>query len=469
MLLKISINLGNNIKIFIMNKIDFKNLKKQCANNIDFLNDHKFTNDQIFTFVFKIESPYSINNILNNSNIYKKDPICFLNKDFQSIGLVKEKEFIFSNSNEFDSKQSSILKLISNTKFLNNKCNLDKTFIFGGYNFNVDQKNIGIWNSIPNGVFTLPRYIFLKSHLIINLFLATNCKDVSSNIISQYVEDLRLIFKNSIIDKQSSIEKIEDINKDKYLHNLENSINDINDKNNKLDKLVLSRIKKVSYKDDVSRRSILNNLYYRNKKNMNFLFSYNDNKCIIGSSPELVISLNNNIIKSESLAGSNYNKHEDKFISDTKELNEQKIVTNYILQYFNNNATNIAFNRVPFVKKSSNIDHLCSEITGVINVSKNIFNFLNELHPTPAIAGEPKKHAINYIKKNENRGWYGGPIGWVDNNLNGKFYLNIRSGLIVNNNIYLYSGSGITDKSKSIKEWNETEQKFNLMVKACDE
>ena len=35
--------------------------------------------------------------------------------------------------------------------------------------------------------------------------------------------------------------------------------------------------------------------------------------------------------------------------------------------------------------------------------------------------------------------------------------------------MHLYSGSGITDKSKSIKEWNETEQKFNLMVKACNE
>ena len=99
----------------------------------------------------------------------------------------------------------------------------------------------------------------------------------------------------------------------------------------------------------------------------------------------------------------------------------------------------------------------------------NIFSLLYEIHPTPAIAGEPKKYAINYIIKNEVRGWYGGPIGWIDNNLNGNFYLNIRSGLIVDNHMHLYSGSGITDKSKSIKEWNETEQKFNLMVKACNE
>ena len=81
-----------------MNKIDFKNIKKQCVKNIDFLNNHNFKNDQIFTFVFNIGDTFRIDNILNNSNIYKNDPICFLNEDFQSISLVKEKEFIFSNS-----------------------------------------------------------------------------------------------------------------------------------------------------------------------------------------------------------------------------------------------------------------------------------------------------------------------------------------------------------------------------------
>ena len=452
-----------------MNKIDFKNIKKQCAKNSDFLKNHKFKNDQIFTFVFNTEDTYSIDNILNNSNIYKNDPICFLNEDFQSIGLVKEKEFIFSNSKQFDSIQSSILKLISKSKFVNKKNNLDKTFIFGGYNFNLDQKNTGIWDSVPNGVFILPRYIFFKSYIIINLFLSSNSKNISSDIIFQYIEELQLIIKDDTVDKQSSIDKIEDINKDEYFHNLESSINTINDKNNKLNKVVLSRIKQISYKDNVSRRSILNNLYHRNNNNMNFLYAYNDNTCIVGSSPELVVSLNNNIVKSESLAGSNYNKKKDDFILDSKEIKEQKIVTNYILQYFNKNAKNIVFNRKPFIKKSFNMDHLCTEISGIVNSDKNIFSLLNEIHPTPAIAGEPKKSAINYITKNEVRGWYGGPIGWIDNNLNGNFYLNIRSGLIVGNHMHLYSGSGIIDKSKSIKEWNETEQKFNLMVKACNE
>ena len=89
------------------------------------------------------------------------------------------------------------------------------------------------------------------------------------------------------------------------------------------------------------------------------------------------------------------------------------------------------------------------------------------MHPTPAIGGYPKQKAID-MKRNlkEDRGWYGGPIGWIDNNLDGEFYLNIRSGLGVNKDLYLFSGSGITEKSNSDNEWSETEHKFKSMLES---
>ena len=95
---------------------------------------------------------------------------------------------------------------------------------------------------------------------------------------------------------------------------------------------------------------------------------------------------------------------------------------------------------------------------------------LKNLHPTPAIGGFPKNEALSLIKaENEDRGWYGGPIGWIDNNLDGEFFLNIRSGLGFDSNLYLFSGSGIIKESICENEWMETEQKFNLMLNACNE
>ena len=44
------------------------------------------------------------------------------------------------------------------------------------------------------------------------------------------------------------------------------------------------------------------------------------------------------------------------------------------------------------------------------------------------------------------------------------FYLNIRSGMSSNNDLYLFSGSGITEKSIAENEWEETKHKFKLMI-----
>ena len=46
----------------------------------------------------------------------------------------------------------------------------------------------------------------------------------------------------------------------------------------------------------------------------------------------------------------------------------------------------------------------------------------------------------------------------------GNFYLNIRSGLGIDNHLYLFSGSGITNKSTVRNEWKETEHKFKSMT-----
>ena len=67
------------------------------------------------------------------------------------------------------------------------------------------------------------------------------------------------------------------------------------------------------------------------------------------------------------------------------------------------------------------------------------------------------------IKKTEttDRGWYAGAIGTYNENGDGEFYVPIRSGLIKNKSILLFSGSGIVLKSNAEKEWNETVLKLN--------
>ena len=87
------------------------------------------------------------------------------------------------------------------------------------------------------------------------------------------------------------------------------------------------------------------------------------------------------------------------------------------------------------------------------------------LHPTPAVSGYPINKAYQVINQYEqyDRGWYSGPIGWVNAAGDGDFCVALRSALIKDNSIYLFSGGGIVLNSIAENEWKETELKFQTI------
>jgi len=450
-----------------MNNIDFKEIRNQFESIIEFFDDSKVSNQKIFSVVFNLD--FKFKNILDEISA-EYHPIFFSNQNFSAFSLFKEYDFSFSEFDDFKIKKNEIIELISSTTFINTNQN-HSTFIFGGFNFNLNELNDGIWDTIPTGNFTLPRYTFLDSQLIINLFIENKATKLEiRQAINKYIDDLSLILlkqnvSNSKLEKSSNL-----TSRESYDDKVNNLLKILKEDNPELIKVVLSRIKKASFSDKVPLISIFKNLLSKNSESTNFLYTLEKRISIIGSTPELILSKLNSRIKSESIAGSNYRNKINNFKSDKKEIIEQKIVTDYIIDFLNKNAVDIKYNKKPQIKKSSNIEHLCTSFSAQLKNDKNIFDLLTELHPTPAIGGFPKKQAIDLIEsRQENRGWYGGPIGWVDNNLNGQFFLNIRSGLSLGSDLFLFSGSGIIKESNCENEWMETEQKFNLMLSACNE
>ena len=73
----------------------------------------------------------------------------------------------------------------------------------------------------------------------------------------------------------------------------------------------------------------------------------------------------------------NYKSSSTEFKSDTKQITEQKIVTDYILDIFKNYSKKIDFNKVPVIKKTSNIEHLCTTISALIDEKVNIFDLIH--------------------------------------------------------------------------------------------
>jgi menaquinone-specific isochorismate synthase len=95
----------------------------------------------------------------------------------------------------------------------------------------------------------------------------------------------------------------------------------------------------------------------------------------------------------------------------------------------------------------------------------NVLDLIGLLHPTPAVGGLPKEKALLLIRALEgfDRGWYSGPVGWVDGSGDGEMFVAIRSALLSGNEALLYAGCGIMADSDPKAELEESRLKLEAM------
>ena len=124
------------------------------------------------------------------------------------------------------------------------------------------------------------------------------------------------------------------------------------------------------------------------------------------------------------------------------------------------------------VQQSETYDHLSGNIKHLrtdfqINIEDDqLKNVIEELHPTPAVCGIPKKFCIEKILQLENfpRELYGG-YSSIETEDYRYFFVNLRCGKVWQNAIELFAGGGITALSDPQKEWKETELKMQALEK----
>ena len=92
-------------------------------------------------------------------------------------------------------------------------------------------------------------------------------------------------------------------------------------------------------------------------------------------------------------------------------------------------------------------------------------SLVNQLHPTPAIAGLPIGEALNLISNTEihSRKMYSGFLGRISEDRT-DLYVNLRCCQVISNQAFLYLGGGFTKDSNSNSEWDETENKSKTLL-----
>ncbi len=132
-----------------------------------------------------------------------------------------------------------------------------------------------------------------------------------------------------------------------------------------------------------------------------------------------------------------------------KNREEHEIVTTTIRDSLASLCSRIWITDTPELLRLKNIQHLQTAIVGELLPGRSMLEALHALHPTPAVGGSPTEQALAFIRAHENldRGWYAGPIGWIDLRGNGEFAVALRSALLEKNQATLFAGCGIVRDS----------------------
>ena len=239
--------------------------------------------------------------------------------------------------------------------------------------------------------------------------------------------------------------------------------------NGAFQKAVLSRIRVV----EGNHMEVIPRLYQTICRKHPNAFSYlfkSDEHFWLGASPEPLLRLRGGKISTVSLAGTRpyAEKHMNINKWTAKEVLEQEYVTRYIHDVLR--AFGIKDYRIssPYVKKAGNLLHLRTDFSlDFDRLNGRLWEFVEAMHPTPAVAGQPKEDAITFIKNLEphDRDYYTGFLGPLGIQGATDLFVNLRCMKITPEYISLYVGGGITLESDPAEEWIETRLKAVSLLK----
>ncbi len=206
-----------------------------------------------------------------------------------------------------------------------------------------------------------------------------------------------------------------------------------------------------------------------------FYFDYGNYK-IFGSSPEAQLQINQRKVSINPIAGTvrrTGNDEQDrlqaeKLSNDPKENAEHVMLVDLARNDLSRNATNVEVELFREVQFYSHVIHLVSKVTGILPEGSNPVRVMGDSFPAGTLSGAPKFKAMELIDQyeNQNRGYYGGCIGFIgfDNRFN--HAIMIRSFLSKNNTLFYQAGAGIVAASDEESELQEVGNKLAALKKA---
>lgn len=241
-----------------------------------------------------------------------------------------------------------------------------------------------------------------------------------------------------------------------------------------LQKVVLARQTDLELEEPLSPFDFIRSIQQVKQECYSFIISPKGERAFVSASPERLFRWVESFLESDAL-GSTIERSKDrekdaelcqKLLEDSKSASEHDFISKDILEKFRLLAEKVDRCGAPRIVTLADVHHLLTPIAGTLKEGVTRGQVLRTLHPSPAVGGTPTKEALEFILGEEpfDRGWYAGPVGLITAEYT-EFCVALRSLIIDEARVHLFTGAGIVEQSDPHAELEEIENKMSTALK----
>ena len=225
-------------------------------------------------------------------------------------------------------------------------------------------------------------------------------------------------------------------------------------------------------------------LLYRSLRHINpspyLFFLKMDDTILIGSSPEILVRLEDGDIELRPIAGTRQRGKtpeedralEEELLADPKERAEHLMLVDLGRNDVGRVAEggSVTVDDLLVIERYSHVMHIVSGVHGKLASGYDQFDVLEASFPAGTVSGAPKIRAMEIIDELESqrRGPYAGAVGYFGFSGNMDFCITIRTFVMQGENLWVQAGAGIVADSVPQKEYEETINKARGLRRAVE-
>ncbi len=338
--------------------------------------------------------------------------------------------------------------------------------LLGGLAFDPDGPRGAPWADYGSGGFVLPRMLFVREGNVRGVVLAPG---VPGDELASCLDALGA----DELDAPITARRVHGIDREAWLAGVRSIVAQV--RAGQLDKAVLATTQELLAAAPFDIGRVLAKLRALYPDCHVFTIRAGEST-FLGASPELLVSLRDGLASALGLAGSvrrGATADEDErlgrgLLASAKDRREHATTVDAIRGALSGVTEQLFASDQPQLRRLRNIQHLATEVAGRALPGVDVLELVRRLHPTPAVCGWPREAARRAIAAIErfDRGWYAGPVGWLDGSGDGEFAVALRSALVRLDRALLFAGNGIMGDSEPEAELAEVQLKFRPLTEA---